>query len=88
MRGIESQRNLREKEFEGETRVLELKIANLQEMVAKQSVQIEGLSKQLGGATAQVQQIAVKAIEGASGLRTFAAVNEYVAEQAKKAAPK
>lgn len=88
LRDIEAQRTLREKEIEGETKVLELKIASLQDVVAKQAAQIEALSKQLTAATAQVQQIAVKAIEGASGLRTFATLNEMANEQARKAAQK
>jgi hypothetical protein len=75
--------NLKEKEVEGDKRVAALKIASLEEVVAKQAAQIEALAKQLAAANTQVQDIAVKAIEGASGLKALAAVNEIALEQAK-----
>lgn len=72
------------KEVEGEKKVLELKIANLQELVKKQEAQVESLTKQLADANAEVQAIAVKAIEGASGARTLSTVQEIALEQAKQ----
>ncbi|MFH1562586.1 MAG: hypothetical protein ABIF11_04095 [Nitrospirota bacterium] len=42
----------------------------------------------MNNATAKVQDIAVKAIEGASGVKTLAAVNEIVLEQAKNVGTK
>ena len=39
-------------------------------------------------ATAQVQDIAIKAIEGASGVRALHAVNEIALEQAKDVSAK
>lgn len=73
------------KEVEGEKKVLDLKIATLQELVDKQALQIESLTRQLAEANGQVQAIAVKAIEGASGARTLTTVQEIALEQAKQA---
>lgn len=73
------------KEIEGEKKVLELKIISLQEQVNKQTGQIESLTKQLADANNQVQAIAVKAIEGASGAKTLTTVQEIALEQAKQA---
>lgn len=71
------------KEIEGDRRVSTLKVASLEEKIAAQAAQIEMLSKQLAAANTQVQDIAVKAIEGASGIKALAAVNEIALEQAK-----
>ena len=70
-------------EIEGRKNVAELKINNLEENVTKQAKQIEELTKQLNNATAQVQQIAGKVVEGASGVKALAAVNKIALEQAK-----
>lgn len=72
------------REFEELKKVADLKIKTLEETVANQAAQIEALNAQLSKATNQVQEIAVKAIEGASGLKALAAVNEIALEQAKK----
>lgn len=71
------------KEVAGEKKVAELRIKILEETMVKQTAQIEALTKQLNNATTQVQDIAVKAIEGASGVKALAAVNEIALEQAK-----
>ena len=71
------------KAIEGDKRVAELKIKGLEETVAKQLVQVEALTRQLNDANAQVQAIAVKAIEGASGAKALSAINEIAIEQAK-----
>lgn len=76
------------KENEGKERVAELRIKTLEDTVADQAAQIEALTKQLNSATTQVQNIAVKAIEGASGVKALAAVNEIALEQAKGASAK
>jgi chromosome segregation ATPase len=55
------------KEAETEKRVNAMKVASLEELVAKQQAQIADLTKQLQAATKQVQEMAVKAIESASG---------------------
>ena len=69
--------------IEGDKRVAELKIKGLEETVAKQLIQTEALTRQLNDANAQVQAIAVKAIEGASGAKALSAINEIAIEQAK-----
>jgi uncharacterized coiled-coil protein SlyX len=71
------------KETLGEKKVAELKIKNLEDTIANQAAQIEALTKQLNNMTTQVQDIAIKAIEGASGVRALSAVNEIALEQAK-----
>ena len=57
-------------ETEAEKNITVLKIAGLEEMVKRQTAQIETLNKQLSAAQAQVQAMAVKAIEGAAGIKT------------------
>jgi hypothetical protein len=51
--------------------------------VRYQESRIASLSKQLDSALKQVQGLAVKAIEGASNLKSFEAVKEIAIEQAK-----
>ncbi len=76
------------KEVEGKEKIAELKIKTLESTMAKQAVQIEYLSKQLNSATSQAQNIAVKVIEGASGVKALSAVNEIALEQAKNVGAK
>ena len=71
------------KEYEGAKKVAELNIKNLETTVAKQTAEIQALNKQLVNATTKVEDIAVKAIEGASGVKALSAVNEIALEQAK-----
>jgi hypothetical protein len=71
------------KEVEGDKRVAQMKIAALEEVVTKQTGQIEALTKKLDEANAKVEEIAVKAIEGASNARALSTINEIAMEQAK-----
>jgi len=71
------------KDSEGEKRLAELRIKALEENLTRQSAQMTALEKQLEEAKRQVQEIAVKAIEGASGARTLSHINEIAMEQAK-----
>jgi len=75
--------DLAAKEFTGDEEVYKLKILSLEEQVATQSAQIEKLSKQLEAALQQAQELAVKAIEGASSHSSFDALKEIALEQAK-----
>jgi len=75
------------KDGEAEKRVAELQIQSLQNTVARQSAEIEMLHKQLEEAKRQVQDIAVKAIEGASGAKALSHVNQIAIEQAKTRLP-
>jgi len=55
----------------------------LEETVAHQTAQIATLENYLAEAKQQVQDIAVKAIEGASGAKALAHINQIAMEQAK-----
>ena len=80
---LEQQLTLAKKDQEAEARVAELRVKTMEETLARQSTQAEGLQKQLDEAKRQVQEIAVKAIEGASGARALSHINEIAMEQAK-----
>ena len=71
------------KDAEADRRVAELRVKTLEESVAHQAGQLVTLQKQLDEAKQQVQDIAVKAIEGASGARALAHVNQIAMEQAR-----
>lgn len=71
------------KENEGERRVFELQIKNLEATIKERAQRLEGLSQQLTQAHKQGQDLAVKAIEGASNATSFGAVREIAMEQAK-----
>ncbi|MBX7222553.1 MAG: hypothetical protein K1Y36_21580 [Blastocatellia bacterium] len=71
------------KEVEGRKRLAELRIESLESTIGKQTGQIERLAAQLAGAMKQVQDLAVKAIEGASNESSFQAIREIAIEQAK-----
>jgi hypothetical protein len=71
------------KDAEAEKRFGELRVKTLEENVAHQQTQIAALEKQLADAKQQVQDIAVKAIEGASGARALSHINQIAMEQAK-----
>ncbi len=75
--------DLRAKEIAGEQAVYELKIKTLEEEIVKQAARIESLSQQLEIATRQAQELAVKAIEGASSQTSFRELKELAMEQAK-----
>jgi hypothetical protein len=75
--------DLRAKEVEGERRVYELKVQSLEDIIKKQQQQLNSLSAQLDAAVKQVQELAVKAIEGASSTGSLQAVKEIALEQAK-----
>ncbi|MFB2921579.1 hypothetical protein [Aerosakkonema funiforme] len=71
------------KEIEGSKRTYELRINSLMETIQNQDTRINNLSKQLDAALKQVQDLAVKAIEGSSNANSFQAVKEIAIEQAK-----
>ncbi|MBK8261612.1 MAG: hypothetical protein IPK80_09755 [Nannocystis sp.] len=71
------------KDNDGKRRVYELKIASLDQTIKKQVGQIDNLNKQLATAIKQAQDLAVKAIEGASNSTSFDAIREIAMEQAK-----
>jgi hypothetical protein len=75
--------DLRGKEVEGEKRNFELKIASLNQSIQTQETRLQTLTKQLDAALKQVQDLAVKAIEGSSNRSSFEAMKEIAIEQAK-----
>lgn len=81
---LEQQIVLMKKDAEAEVRLAELRIRTLEESLARNVAQAAETQKQLAEAKQQVQEIAVKAIEGASGSRALAHVNQIAIEQAKQ----
>ena len=71
------------KDAEADRRVAELRVKTLEEIVARQTEQLAALQRQLDEAKQQVQDIAVKAIEGASGAKALSHINQIAMEQAK-----
>ena len=71
------------KDAEAEKRFGELRVKTFEETVAHQQAQIAALEKQLADAKQQVQDIAVRAIEGASGAKALSHINQIAMEQAK-----
>jgi hypothetical protein len=69
--------------MESERRLAEHQIKTLEALTAQQSAQMDTLRKQEDEAKRQVQEIAVKAIEGASGARALTHVSQIAMEQAK-----
>jgi hypothetical protein len=75
------------KDAEAEKRLAELRIKTLEDSAAQQAAAVAALQKQLEEAKQQVQDIAVKAIEGASGARALSHINQIAMEQAKHHSP-
>ena len=73
------------KEFIGERNVLTTRIESLEKSVKEQNEQIAKLSQQLEKAYQQVQEIAVKTIEGSSTIKSFANLQQWISEQTRKA---
>jgi colicin import membrane protein len=80
---FEHQTILIKKDAEAEKRMSELRVKTLGDALARNGAHIAALEKQLAEAKQQVQDIAVKAIEGASGARTLSHINQIAMEQAK-----
>ncbi len=64
---------LSQKEFEGEKRLYEQKVASLLDKIKEQESLIKTLTARVDQSGKQVQDIAVKAVEGASSVKAFAA---------------
>ncbi len=74
---------LLKKDAETDKRLAEVRVKTLEDLAARQSEQNAALQKQLDEAKQQVQEIAVRAIEGASGARALGHINQIAMEQAK-----
>ncbi len=70
-----------------EKQIGELKLKQQQESLASQQTQMGSLQAQLDEAKRQVQDIAIKAIEGASGAKALSQINQIAIEQAKNRMP-
>jgi hypothetical protein len=75
---------LQKREFIGERNVLTTRIESLEKIVKEQSEQIAKFSQQLEKAYQQVQDIAVKTIEGSSTIKSFANLQQWISEQMRK----
>jgi len=71
------------KEVEGNRRFYELRLQSLESTIDTQDIRLETLSQQLDAALKQAQDLAVKAIEGASNAKSFQAMREIALEQVK-----
>lgn len=80
---VEQQILLLKKDAETDKRLSALQVKTLEEVIARQAAQITTLEQQLIQAKQQVQDIAVKAIEGASGAKALSHINQIAMEQAK-----
>lgn len=78
------QKDLLQKEFEGQRNVLTARIQSLEKTVKEQNEQIAKLSTQQDAAYQKIQDVAVKAIEGASKANSFSDLQRVLAEQIKK----
>jgi len=74
------QANLREKDVEGEKRTYEFQIKSLEETIKKQAIHIESFYEQVNGFLKRAQELAVKAIEGASTASAYQAAKEIALE--------
>lgn len=77
------QADLQAQGIAGEKRIAELRITALRDTIDKQAVQIDHLSQQLNAVLKQAQDLAVKALEGASTSGSYQAIREIALEQAK-----
>lgn len=82
-RQVKIRADLQAKEIEGINRVNELQLKSLEQTVTRQSEQIQDLTKQLDAVLKQAQNLAMKAIEGASNVSSLQAMKEIALEQAK-----
>ncbi len=91
VQSLESEAKNREellkKEFDGERNVLNTRIESLEKTVTEQNEQIAKLSQQVEKAYGQVQDIAIKAIEGTSHSQPLTNLQQLMAEQARKQSP-
>ncbi len=75
---------LQKREFLGERNVLTTRIESFEKIAKDQSEQVARLTEQLEKAYQQVQEIAVKTIEGSSNAKSLANLQQWMAEQVRK----
>jgi hypothetical protein len=74
------------KESDGDRNVLLARIESLEKTAKEQATQVAKLSQQLDRAYGQVQDIAVKTVEGCARAKATAQVEQFAAEQSRKTA--
>lgn len=79
-----SREQLLQREFAGERNVLTTRIAALEQTVKEQAEHLARLSQQSERAYGQVQEIAVRAIEGSSNFKSLTSLQQMLNEQARK----
>jgi hypothetical protein len=84
-RESEAQEALLRKEFEGEQKVLQSRVESLQQTVKEQQQQIARLSTQIEKSYGQVQEIAVRAIEGSGSVRVISSLQPSPGEKQRVA---
>lgn len=75
--------DLYSKEVEGQKRFYDGRIESLEDTISNQNERLNSLSKQLEAALKQVQDLAVKAIEGSANASSYQTLKEITLEQAK-----
>jgi hypothetical protein len=75
---------LLKREFAGEKNVLTTRIESLEQTVKERAAQILKFSQQAEKAYMQVQDIAVKAIEGSANFKSLASLQQLLTEQGRK----
>jgi conjugal transfer/entry exclusion protein len=75
---------LLKREFAGEKNVLTTRIQSLEQTAKEQSEQIARLLGQSEKAYGQVQEIAVRAIEGSGSAKQLASLQQMLADQSRK----
>ena len=78
--------NIMKQQFDGERNVLTTRIDAFEKRVTEQNEQILKLSTLQEAAYQKVQDVAVKAIEGASKIGSFQGLQKLLSEQGKKQA--
>ena len=79
-----SREELLSKEFDGERNVLTTRIESLEKTAKEQSEHIARLSQQLEKAYQKVQDIAIRAVEGSSNMKSVVTLQERIAEQTRR----
>lgn len=85
-REAKSREELSKKEFNGERNVLTTRIESFERTMKEQNEQIAKLSQQLEKAYSQVQDIAVKTVEGSSNVKSLTSLQQLMVEQSRKQA--
>lgn len=72
------------RDFAGEKNVLTTRISALEQTVKEQAAQLSKLTQQAEKAYTQVQDIAVKAIEGSANFRSLTSLQQLLSDQGRK----